>query len=94
MQLSDANFLAENIRQGVTLFGITGTLVPGPDDHWGGTPGPGYLAAGSMNEGYFGFVSAGQLISGASLAQAIGLSAGTSQFSDAGWLKWVKKITR
>ncbi|HHY08326.1 MAG: hypothetical protein WAO57_08810 [Syntrophomonadaceae bacterium] len=89
VQLSDANFLAENIRQGVTLFGITGTLVPGPDDHWG-TPGPGYLAAGSMNEGYFGFVSAGQLISGASLAQAIGLSAGTSQFSDAGWLKWVK----
>jgi hypothetical protein len=89
VQISDVNFLAENIRQGVTLFGITGTLVPGPDDFWG-TPGPGYLVAGHMNEGYFGFVSASQLISGTGLAQAIGLSAGTSQFSDAGWLKWVK----
>jgi hypothetical protein len=89
VQRSDANFLAENIRQGVTLFGITGTLVPGPDDYWG-TPGPGYLVAGDMSEGYFGFVSVSQLISGTSLAQAIGLSSGTSQFSDAGWLKWAK----
>lgn len=60
-----------------------------PDDYWG-TPGSGYLVAGDMNEGYFGFVSASQLISGNSLAQAIGLSSGISQFSDAGWLKWVK----
>lgn len=52
------------------------------------TPGPQFLFAGTMEFGYFGHTQANQLITGAALATAIGLSAGTLQHSDAGWEKF------
>ena len=52
-----------------------------------GTPGQQELKFGTLESGYFGFVPSNDLINGNSLAQAIGLSSGTSQNSDAGWFK-------
>jgi hypothetical protein len=41
-----------------------------------------------MNAGYFGTVAVGSFITGNALATAVGISAGTSQFSNEGWLKF------
>lgn len=59
-----------------------------------GSPGGKLFVAGNMQEGYFGEVPASKLITGTALASAVGISAGTSQFSDIGWLKfaWKDKI--
>lgn len=54
------------------------------------TPGPKTLIAGTLQLGYFGHTPASELITGTALASAIGLSAGTAQHSDDGWLKWIK----
>jgi len=54
------------------------------------TPGPKVLKAGTLQLGYFGHTPASELITGTALASAIGLSAGTAQYSDDGWLKWIK----
>lgn len=54
-----------------------------------GSPGPAKLMHGSLSAGYFGFVSAGELITGTSLASQVGISQGTSQFSNEGWFKYV-----
>lgn len=51
-------------------------------------PGPQTLSGGDITGGYFGEVSAANFISGADLCTAIGLTAGTLQNSDAGWLKY------
>jgi hypothetical protein len=51
-------------------------------------PGPQTLSGGDESGGYFGEVSALDLISGEDLCNAIGLTAGTLQESDAGWLKY------
>ena len=63
------------------------------DDKWN-TPGAKDLIAGTMMEGFFGEVSASELISGTDLASMVGISQGTSQNSTAGWLKfaWQNKI--
>lgn len=53
-----------------------------------GLPGPQTLLFGDVLRGYFGEVSAQDFISGADLCTEIGLSAGTLQNSDAGWLKY------
>lgn len=55
-----------------------------------GLPGPQVLKVGTLDLGYFGFTFASELIGGNALASQIGLSAGTAQHDDAGWLKWVK----
>lgn len=57
-------------------------------------PGPATLIAGDMQAGFFGEVSASELISGDALASLVGISEGTSQHSTAGWLKfaWQGKI--
>jgi hypothetical protein len=57
-------------------------------------PGPTTLIAGDMQAGFFGEVSASELISGDALASLVGISQGTSQNSTAGWLKfaWQGKI--
>ncbi len=47
------------------------------------------IVAGDSNYGFYGEVSAEDFISGDDLASLIGLTAGTSQNSDAGWLKVV-----
>ncbi len=43
----------------------------------------------STQSGFFGFVSADDLISGDSLAAAVSLTGGTAQNSNAGWIKYV-----
>ena len=63
-------------------------------DDFSGSPGRTFLLAGDMDSGYFGLVSAGELISGTALASSIGLSNGAAFNSDAGWFKFAfrKKI--
>jgi len=51
-------------------------------------PGPYELIAGDMTAGFFGEVPTSELITGDDLATAIGLTAGTSQFSNEPWLKF------
>jgi hypothetical protein len=51
-------------------------------------PGPQTLSGGDADGGYFGEVSALDFLSGEELCNAIGLTAGTLQESDAGWLKY------
>lgn len=51
-------------------------------------PGPQVLAAGNLNLGWYGEVSAAELISGDALATQVGLTSGTAINSTAGWLKF------
>lgn len=53
----------------------------------GSTPGDSLLA-GTLTKGWYGEVSASNFITGDQLATAIGLTAGASQNSTAGWLKF------
>lgn len=48
----------------------------------------GSLLAGTLDHGWYGEVTATDFISGDELAAEIGLTAGVSQHSDAGWLKF------
>ena len=65
------------------VFGNVGLIV--------NVPGKLKLIAGDMKEGYFGVVPASKLITGDALASAVGISEGTSQFSDEDWLKFAWK---
>lgn len=51
-------------------------------------PGPQKLIGGNTDAGYFGIVPASELITGDALATLVGISAGTPQFSNEGWLKF------
>lgn len=51
-------------------------------------PGPSDLIAGDMQAGYFGVVPASELFTGAEISAATGISNGTLQFNDVGWLKF------
>jgi hypothetical protein len=51
-------------------------------------PGASVLANGTSTLGFYGEVATSSLITGDALATAIGLSAGTSQFSSEPWLKY------
>jgi hypothetical protein len=53
-------------------------------------PGETFIATGNgdTTAGFYGFVPASDFITGNDLAAQIGLTAGTSQNSDAGWLKF------
>lgn len=53
-------------------------------------PGPQELIAGDMNAGYFGVVSAVEFYSGDRLAFELGVTEGTLQNSNAGWLKFAR----
>ncbi len=59
-------------------------------DIWG-TPGSAKLIAGDGEEGFFGEVSASELITGDALAGECGISQGDSINSTAGWLKFAYK---
>ena len=61
-------------------------IAPAPD--YSGLPGANTFVGGDMIGGYFGEVAAVDFISGEALCTAIGLTAGTLQNSDAGWLKY------
>ena len=69
---------------------VAGTPSPLPFDN-SGSPGPSKGIAGNMQEGFFGEVSASELITGDALASECGISQGTSQHSTAGWLKFAWK---
>ena len=56
-----------------------------------GSPGSADLVAGTMESGYFGEVSANDLITGEDLCTEIGLSEGTLQHSDENWLKFANQ---
>lgn len=51
-------------------------------------PGPSNLVGGDMQAGYFGVVPATELFTGDALATELGITQGTSQFSNGGWLKF------
>ena len=51
-------------------------------------PGPKKLIGGNMNAGFFGEVTTSDFITGDELARLIGLTAGTSQYSNEPWLKF------
>lgn len=72
-------------------FGLSepSPIVSDPD--YSGLPGPTTLSGGDTNVGYFGVTTSAELISGDALATLLGLTAGTSQNSDAGWLKYLDK---
>ena len=69
--------LADRVRMRMSS-GVSGEFGPGNP----------VLIAGDMNAGYFGIVPASELITGDALASMVGISAGTSQFSNEGWLKF------
>ena len=51
-------------------------------------PGPNRLIAGTMEEGFFGEVPASELFTGAEISSECGITLGTLQFSNVGWLKF------
>jgi len=52
-------------------------------------PGPKILQKGDRDAGFFGFVSSADLITGDALAADLGLTAGTSMYSDGPWIKYI-----
>lgn len=70
------------------LEALLGALGGGSTQTPGISDGRPTLLAGTTAAGYYGVVSSDQLITGDALAAAIGLSAGTSINSNAGWLKF------
>jgi hypothetical protein len=60
-------------------------------EDYSNAPGGKFLLAGDKNAGFFGFVPASDLITGDQLALDVGISAGTSQFSDTPWIKYIYK---
>ena len=71
--------LADRVRMG------SGNLRV--DDN-SGSPGSNILIAGSMEEGFFGEVSASELFTASEIASACGISQGTAQFENEPWLKF------
>lgn len=51
-------------------------------------PGPSKLIGGNLQAGFYGEVPTSEFITGDELARMIGLTAGTSQFSNEPWLKF------
>lgn len=75
----------------ITMKMAFGGGVPTPvvsDPDYSGLPGASAVIAGTSKLGYFGVVSDVDLISGADLCTAIGLTAGTLINSTAGWFKY------
>lgn len=64
-------------------YEVVGTRAYIPD-----YPGPDTLVGGDETDGFYGEFAATEFITGDALAAAIGLSAGSSYFSDAPWLKF------
>jgi hypothetical protein len=86
--ITDTDFIASNIKSGVKLFGITGTMPIKPDDYRG-SPGGQILTHGNMTTGgYFGRYTG--IVTGNALASAVGMSIGTSQIYLNNNIDWVK----
>lgn len=88
VQFADSNFVAANIRSGVSIFGITGTMPIKPDDYRG-SPGSQILTHGDIiSGGYFGRYTG--IVSGNGLASSCGVTIGTSQIYLNNPIDWVK----
>lgn len=61
---------------------------PADKDDKTGSPGSAKLIAGDMNAGFFGVVPASELFTGAEISSECGITQGTLQFNDVGWLKF------
>ena len=86
--ITNSSFIASNIKSGVNLFGITGTM-PIKHDDYRGSPGGKILTHGYMNSGYFGQYTG--ICTGNQLASAVGLaSRGSGLFFTTEQIKWVK----
>ena len=86
--ITDSDFIASNIKSGVNLFGITGTMPIKPDDYRG-SPGGQFLTHGDMTSGgYFGKHTG--ICTGNQLASAAGLSAGAGTNFTTSNVIWVK----
>lgn len=66
--------------------GIPTPVVPEPD--FSELPGPKILTGGTAGLGFYGVTPAIDLISGEELCDLLGITAGTLQHSDEGWLKY------
>lgn len=77
----DVSFTIQYDNQG----SLPSPIVPPPD--FSNVPGNKEIIAGTPEYGFFGEVSSEEFISGDDLCNLLGLTAGVSQNSDAGWLK-------
>lgn len=80
-QIKNTNTNVKEIRNKDTV------LWPGFDDVIG-APGSRRLLAGNMQAGWFGEVPASDFITGDALAKLVGITEGTSQYSNEPWLKF------
>ncbi|MDU3456587.1 MAG: hypothetical protein E7F47_01630 [Peptoniphilus harei] len=62
--------------------------IPVQYDDLIGSPGSKKLLKGTMEQGWFGEVSASDFITGNELARVVGITAGSSQYSNEPWLKF------
>lgn len=89
VQLTNSNFIASNIRSGVNLFGVVGTMPLKPDDYRG-SPGGQILTHGDITVGgYFGRYTG--ICTGNALSSAVGLASrgsGTHFINEQ--IMWVK----
>jgi hypothetical protein len=86
--ITDVDFIASNIKSGVNIFGVTGTMPIKPDDYRG-SPGGQLLTHGNMTYGgYFGRYTG--IASGNGLASACGVTIGTSQIYLNNPIDWIK----
>lgn len=83
-KIKNKNIDIKEIRSNNTV------LWPSFDDVIG-APGNRKLLAGNMQAGWFGEVPASDFITGDALAKLVGITAGTSQYSDEPWLKFAYK---
>ncbi|NMB43488.1 MAG: hypothetical protein GX995_05090, partial [Clostridiales bacterium] len=83
VRVVDNNLLELNIDGAMHLYLIKPTFLDNTS-----APGSKYAVAGDWNAGFFGEVPASELITGDALASLVGISAGTSQFSNEPWLKF------
>jgi hypothetical protein len=88
VQKNDTNFVASNIRKGVTLFGIAGTLIPACD--YKSAPGPQELSRGDMGAGYFGRYTG--IFTAVQLSSAVGVSRGSILFYSDSNIEWLKFV--
>lgn len=65
--------------------------TPSEVDDQTDAPGPKNLISGTMALGFFGEVSASELITGNNLASQTGVTQGSAQFSDTPWLKFASE---
>lgn len=71
--------------------GLTVKTKVAPYDDKIGAPGNRKLLKGNMQAGWFGEVPASDFITGDELARKVGITAGTSQYSNEPWLKFAYK---